>query len=151
MMPRVDGGAGGDVDGEGDTVAKGGVDDAPGVVAAHGADGEGAAGDAVVVAAAGDALTERVLQGVLWLTVPTVRVLQVMVLGVGPRVGGRRWFCARALATPGDGPSGRCWSVCSPDLAVLVASGDGQLMERVVLVMMLLMPMERGRCRTCTE
>ena len=37
--------------------------------------------------------------------------------------------------------SWRCWSP-------LVS---GQLMERVMLVMVLLMPMAKGRCRPCTE
>ena len=48
----------------------------------------------MVDGAAGDALTVRVLQGMLPLMVElvmtTVGVLQVMVRSVGPRVGGRR-------------------------------------------------------------
>ena len=64
----------------------------------------------MVGGAAGDALTVSVLQSMLWLTVPlvmtTVGLLQVMVLDVGPRVGGRRWFWASALATP---RAGRRW------------------------------------------
>ena len=66
-------------------------------------------------------LTARVLQGVLRLRVPlvttTVRVLQVIVLGVSLQC----W--AWALATPGGGLSVRLWSVGLPVLAVLVASG----------------------------
>ena len=74
------------------------------------------------------------------------------VLGVGPRMGSRGRFWAWALATPGRGPGGRCWSVCSPVLAVLVASGVGvaprrpwrrvpleMLMVRLVQVMVLSM------------
>ena len=72
-------------------------------------------------------LMARVLQGVLRLPVPlvmmTVRVLQVMVLGVCPRMGGRRWYWVWALATPGGRLAGRLWSVGSPVLPVLVASG----------------------------
>ena len=45
------------------------------------------------------------------------------VLGVGPRMGGRRRFWVWGLATPGAGPGGRWWSVGSLVLAVLVASG----------------------------
>ena len=52
----------------------------------------------MVDGAAGDALMAGVLQGMLRLTVPlvmmTVRVLQVPVLGVGPRIGGRQRFWA---------------------------------------------------------
>ena len=69
----------------------------------------------------------RVLQGVLRLPVPlvmtTVGLLQVMVLGVSSRMGGRRLCWAWALGTPGGGLGGRLWSVGSPVLAVLVASG----------------------------
>ena len=75
------------------------------------------------------ALVVRVLQGMLRLLVPlvmtTVRVLQAMVPGVGPRMGGHRRLWARALSTPGGGPGGRWWSLGSPVLAVLVASGVG--------------------------
>ena len=67
-----------------------------------------------------------------------VRVLLVMVLGVGPRMGGRRRFWAWVLPTPGGGPGGRWWSVGSPVLAVLVASGVGvaprQSWRRVLMV-----------------
>ena len=150
MLPWSGGGAAGDVDGKGgagdgmaDAIGGGGVGDAPGGGAAgdaHGAgaagdapgvgaagdvDGEGAAGDAMVDGVAGDVLTVRVLQGVLRWTAPMVRVLEVLVLGAGPCVGGHRWFWGRALASPGGGPGGRCWSVCSPNLAVLAASGVG--------------------------
>ena len=88
------------------------------------------------------ALMLRVLQGMLRLTVPlvmtAVRVLQVMVLGVGTRMGRSRRFWVWALATAGGGPCGPWWSVGSPVLAVLIASGvrAGQggrvLMVRVV-------------------
>ena len=54
---------------------------------------------------------------------PKARALQVMVLGVGPRIGGRWRFWAWALASPGGGPGGRWWSVSLPVLAVLAASG----------------------------
>ena len=54
------------------------------------------------------ALMVRVLQGMLRLTVPlvmmTMRVLQVMILVVGPRMGRYRRFWAWTLATPGRGP-----------------------------------------------
>ena len=148
MMPRVGGPAAGDAageagagDGPGDAGGEDGVGDAPGfgdagdadgegtagdapdVGVAGDANGEGPAGDAMVDGAAGDPLTLMVLQGVLPLTVPTSRVLQVMVLGVGPRMGGCQWFWARALGTPGRGPRWRCCLVFSPVLAVLVASG----------------------------
>ena len=56
----------------------------------------------------GDTLIVRVQQGMIRLTVPlmltTVRVLQVMVLGVG----GRWRFLAWVLTTPGRGPGGCC-------------------------------------------
>ena len=68
-------------------------------------------------------------------------------MDVGPRMGGFRWFWPWALATPGGGSSGSCWSL-------LAASGVGAaprhswrrvplvlLMVRVVDVMVLLMPM----------
>ena len=64
------------------------------------------------------ALMVRVLQWMLRLTLSlvmtTVRVLQVMVLGVGPRMGGCRRFWVWALATPGGGPGERWLSVGSP-------------------------------------
>ena len=88
--------------------------------------GENVACDAPGVSAAGDAmlgtlsLMVRVLQ---WMLRLTVRVLQVIVLVVGPRRGGRRPFWAGALANPGGGPGGRWWLVGSAILAVLVASG----------------------------
>ena len=44
----------------------------------------------MVSGAAGDPLTVRLLQGVSPWTVPAMRVLQVMVMSVGPRIGGRR-------------------------------------------------------------
>ena len=95
----------------------------------------------MVDGAAGDALTVRVLQ----------------LMGLGPRMGGRQWFWAWALATPGTGSGGRCLSVGAPVLAVLVAScvfgasarNSGRrvplvlLMVRLVDVMVLLMPMAR--------
>ena len=75
-------------------------------------------------------------------------------MDVGPRMGGRGWVWAWALATPGGGSSGCCWSVGASVLSVLAASGVGAaprhswrrvplvlLMVRVVDVMMLLMPM----------
>ena len=72
-------------------------------------------------------LMARVLQGVLRLPLPlvrtTVRVLQVMVLGVTSRMGRRRRCWAWALATPGRGLGRLFWSVGSQVLAVLVASG----------------------------
>ena len=72
-------------------------------------------------------LMARVLQGVLRLPVPlvmtTVRVLQVMFLGVSSRMDGRRQCWACTLATPGGGLGGRFRSVGSLVLAVLVASG----------------------------
>ena len=72
-------------------------------------------------------------------------------------MGGRQWSWARALATPGGGSGGRCWSVGAPLLAVLLTSGVVRaspchswarvplvlLMVRVVDVMALLMPMAR--------
>ena len=147
-MLRMDGGAAVDADGEGgaddgpgDAVGEGGVGDTPAVGTVGDADGDGAAGDALSVGAAcdadgegaaidalldgaaGDTLTIRVLQGVLRLMVPRVKVLQVVILGVGPRMGGRRWFWVRALTTPDGGPGWCCWSVFSPVLAVLVTSG----------------------------
>ena len=82
----------------------------------------------------------RVLQGVLRPPVPlvmtTVRVLQMMVLSVGM---GGRWRCwAWAIATRGGGLGGRWWSVGSPVLLVLVASGvgacSGENWRRVLLV-----------------
>ena len=87
-------------------------------------------------------LMARMLQVVLPLPVPlvmtTVRVLQVMVLGVSSRMGGRRRCWAWALASPGGWLVGRLWSVGSPVLAVLVASGvwacPRQLWRRVLLV-----------------
>ena len=87
-------------------------------------------------------LLARVLQGVLRLPVPLVmtrvRVLQVMVLGASSRMGGRRRCWAWALATPGGGLAGRLWSVGSPVLAVLVASGlwgcPHQSSRRVLMV-----------------
>ena len=141
-------------------VGEGGVGDAPGVGVAGDVDGEGAAGDSPGVGAAGDAgvqglaggamvdgvahdaLMVRVLLEMLRFTVPLVmtmmRVLQVTVLGVGPRMGGCRRFWARALATPGGGPRRRWWSVGSSVLSVLVASGVGvaprQSWRRVPLV-----------------
>ena len=107
-----------------------------------------------------EALMVRVLQEMLRLTVPlvmtTVRMLQGIVLGVGPRMGGRRVFWAWALATPARGPGGRCWLVGSLVLAVLVASDVGaaphqswrsvplvMLMVMLVQVMGLLMPTAR--------
>ena len=92
--------------------------------------------------AGGDTLTVGVLQGMLRLTVPlvmmTVRLLQVMVLGVGPRMGDCRWFLARSLATPGGGLAGiagrlarRSWRCPSP----LVS---GQLLANI-----------GGGCRWC--
>ena len=96
----------------GDANAEGVPCDAPGVGAAGDAGGEGAAGDAMVDRVSADALMVRVLQGMLRLTVPlvmtTARVLKVMVLGVGPRMGGRRRFWVWALATPCIGP-GKPW------------------------------------------
>ena len=94
---------------------------------------------------AGDALMVRVLQGMLRLTVPLpmtmVRAFQVMVLGVGPRLGGCWRFWAWALATPDGGPGGRWWSVGSPFLAVLFASGvgtaPGQSWRRVLLLILM--------------
>ena len=75
-------------------------------------------------------------------------------MDVGPRMGGRLWFWGSALATPGGGSSGCCWSVGASVLAVLDASGVQAaprhswrrmplvlLMVRVVDVMVLLMPM----------
>ena len=87
-------------------------------------------------------LALMVVQGTLPLTVPlvmtTVRVLQVMVLGVGLRIGGHRRFPALALAIPGGGPGGLWWSVGLPALAVLVASGveagPHQSLRRVLMV-----------------
>ena len=129
----------------GDADGEGAVGDAPGVVVAGDADGEGAAGDAphvgtacdpdgecatgdaMVDGAAGYTLMVRVLHGLLQLTVrlvlTTVRVLQVIFLVVGLRMGDLRQFWELALATPGRGPAGCCWSVGSLVLAVLVASG----------------------------
>ena len=87
----------GDADGEGvagdasrDAVGEGvGGAPAPGVGVAGDASREGAAGAAWGVGAAGVALMVKVLQGMLQLVVSlvmmTVRVLRVMVLGVGPR------------------------------------------------------------------
>ena len=88
------------------------------------------------------ALMVRVLQGMLRVTVPlmmtTVRVLQEMVLGVSPRLVGCRLLLAPPLATPGGGPGWRWWSVGSPVLAVLVASGvgagPGKSWRRVLMV-----------------
>ena len=91
----------GDADGEGvagdaagDAVGEGALGGAPCVGVAGNADGEGVAGDAAGVGAAGVALIVRVLQGMLQLAVSlvitTVRVLRVMVLGVGPRHSWRR-------------------------------------------------------------
>ena len=73
---------------------------------------------------------------------------------MGPHMGGRRLVWAWALATPGGGSSGCCWSVGASVLAVLAASGVGAahhhswrrvplvlLMVRVVDVMVLLMQM----------
>ena len=114
----------------------------------------------MVDGAAGDALMMRVLQGMLRLTVAlvmtTVRALRVMVLGMGPRMGGPRRIWALALATPGRGPGKRCRLVGSPVLAVLVASGVRaaprqswrrvplvRLMVRVVQVLHRLMPRVR--------
>ena len=71
--------------------------------------------------------TVRVLL-VMELLVQTASALQVMVLGVGPRMGGRRQFWAWALATPGGGPGGGTSSVSLPPLVVLVASGLGALL-----------------------
>ena len=92
-------------------------------------------------------LMARVLQGVSRLPVPlvmtTVRVLQVIDLGVSSPVDGRRRCLAWALATPGGGLGGRLWSGGSPVLAVLVASGvwacPRQLWRRVLMVTVLLM------------
>ena len=166
MTLRVGGGAVSDVDGgggvgdvPGDAVGDGSVGDVPGVGAAGDADGEGGAGGAPGVGAAGEAGSENaaddaMVDGAAGDAV-TVRVLQVM--GVGPRMGGRRWFWAQALATPGGGCGGRRWSVGVPVLAVLVASGVVGasprlswrrvplllLTVRVVDVMVLLMPMAR--------
>ena len=149
--PYPGGGAAGGTESDGDVgdapaeaaagggVAEGGVGDVPGVGDVGDADGEGLAGDARVivplvmqcwmVSLVMLALMLRVPQGMLRLLVPlvmtTVRVLHVMVLGVGPRMGGRQRFWAWALATPGGGPGGRWWSVGSPVLAVLVASSVG--------------------------
>ena len=61
--------------------------------------------------------TVRVSQVMLWWM---VRVLLVMVLGVGPRMGGRRQFWALGLAT-----SVGWWSVGSTVLVVFLASGAG--------------------------
>ena len=87
-------------------------------------------------------LIARVLQGVLRLPVPlvmtTVRVLQVMVMGVSLRMGGRRRCWVWALATSGEGLGGRLWSVDPPALAVLVACGvwacPRQSWRRVLMV-----------------
>ena len=108
--------------------------------------GDGAASVAVGEGGgvAGDALMVRVLQGMLRLTVPlvmtTVRVLQVMVLGVGPRMGGPLRFWAWARATPGGGLGWRWRSVGSLVLAVLLTSGVGvaprQSWRRVLLMML---------------
>ena len=163
MTLRVAGVAAGDADGEGgsgggpaDAVGDGSIDDAPGVGAAGDADGEGAADGAPRVGAASDANDEGVAGDAMVHGTAgdalTVRVLQLM--DVGLRMGGRRWFWARAVGTRGGGSSGSCWSVGGPVLAVLVASGVGAaprdswrrvpwvlLMVRVVDVMVLLMPM----------
>ena len=68
-----------------------------------------------------------VLQGVLRVPLPLVmrmvRALQLLVLGVSSRMGGRQRCWAWALATPGGGLGGRLWFVGSPVLAVLVACG----------------------------
>ena len=142
-MLRLGGGAAGDSAGEGgagggpgDAVGDGSVGDAPGVGAAGDADHEGATGGAPGVGAAGhadsegfavDALVDGAAGDAL-----TVRVLEV--LDVGPRLGGRRWFWARALATPGGGSSGRSgwwerrsWRCWSPLVSgqLLAAPGGG--------------------------
>ena len=166
MMLRMGGGAVGNADAEGgagdgpdDCVRDGRVGDAPGVGAAGDADGESAAGSAPGVGAAGevdgegtadDAMVDGAAGDAL-----TVRVLQVM--GVGPRMCGRRWVWAWALATAGRGSVGRWWSVGAPVQVVLVASGVVRpsprhsrrrvplvsLMVRAVDVMVLLMQMAR--------
>ena len=43
-------------------------------------------------------------------------------VGEGSRMSGRRWFWAQALATPGRGSGGCCWSVGATVLVVLIAS-----------------------------
>ena len=94
-------------DAPGGAIGEGGVGGALGVDVAGDADSEGAAGDAMVDGVSGDALMVRVLQGMLPLTVPlvltTVRMLQVMILGVGPRHSWRRaWWALLVgwLASP---------------------------------------------------
>ena len=81
----------------------------------------------MVDGAAGYTLITRVLHGLLQLTVrvvfTTVRVLQMIILVVGLRMGDRRQFWEWALATPGRGPAGCCRPVGSLVLAVWVASG----------------------------
>ena len=117
-----------------DVVGEGCVGGAPGVGVAGDVDGEGAAGDALVDGMSGDVLM--------------VSVLLVMVVGVRPRMGGHRQFWVWGLVILGGGPDGRWWSVGSPILAVLVASGVGAaprqswrrvLMVRVTQVMVLSM------------
>ena len=92
-------GAAGDADAEGvagdapavgvasEANGEGAAGDAPDVGAAGDADGEGTAAEAMVDGAAGDALMVSVLWLTMALVITTVTVLQVMVLGVGPRMG----------------------------------------------------------------
>ena len=139
-MLRVGSGAAGDANGEGgagdgpadavgvghaswvsaagDADSEGVAGDAARVGGTGDADGEGAAGNAMVDGAARDALTVRVLQGMLWLTLPfvmtAVRVLQVMVLDGGPRVGGPSPLLAEGLLGVAGQLTRRSWRCWSP-------------------------------------
>ena len=134
VQPMGDGGAG-------DITIPGNSDGDLDVDAAGDPTGKGAAGDAMVGGVAADSLLGRVLRITVPLVMTTLRWLQLMVLGVGPRMGGRRRFWTWALATPGGWSGRRWWSVGSPVLAVFVASGVGaaprQSWRRVQLVMLM--------------
>ena len=166
MTLRLGGGAVGDANGEacagdhsGDAVGDGNVSDVPGVGAAGDGDGEGGAGGAPLVGApvdndgegaAGDAMVDGAAGDAL-----TVRVPQVM--DVRPRMGGRGWFWATALATPGRGFRWALLVDWRAGSCILVASGVVGASPRnpwrkvplvlptvrAVDVMVLLMPMAR--------